>query len=155
MLFLNVSDPHDLANVFSHYFVRKVQSWPKILAPLYFFQITHNFLEKLFEIDKSILSHPSTGHSPRRILVCSGVFCQTPVGLSYVSLSAVESWVSNHRTPFHLVGDGWCELKLSYLVSEGQLESVWQLIEVVSPPFEHSFAAIFDQVFSCGHIQGG
>ena len=25
---------------------RAIQSWPKILAPLHFFQITHNFLEK-------------------------------------------------------------------------------------------------------------
>ena len=40
-------------------------------------------------------------------------------------------------------------MKLSYL------ESVWQLIEVLSPLFEQSFAAIFDQVFSCGHVQGG
>ena len=30
-------------------------------------------------------------------------------------------------------------MKLSYLVSEGQLESVWQLIEVLSPPFKQSF----------------
>ena len=103
-----------------------------------------------------IWSHLSTGHSPRRILTYSGVLWQTPVRLSYVSLSAVgSSWVSYHRTPFHLVDDEWCKLKLSYLVSESQLESVWQLIEVLSPPFEQSFAAIFNQVFSCGHVQGG
>ena len=34
-------------------------------------------------------------------------------------------------------------------MSEGQLESVWHLIEVLSLPFGQSFAAIFDQVFSC------
>ena len=33
-------------------------------------------------------------------------------------------------------------MKLLYLVSEGQLESVWQLIEVLSPPFKQSFATI-------------
>ena len=92
-----------------------------------------------------IWSHRCTGHSPRKILACSGVFWQTPVGLSYVSLSAVgSSWVSYHRISFHGDGDRWCEIKLSYLVSEGQLESVWQFIEVLSPPF----AAIFDEVFS-------
>uniref|UniRef100_A0A8C4WXJ8 C2H2-type domain-containing protein n=1 Tax=Eptatretus burgeri TaxID=7764 RepID=A0A8C4WXJ8_EPTBU len=31
-----------------------------------------------------------TGHSPRRILACSGVFCQTPIRLSYVSFS--QQW---------------------------------------------------------------
>ena len=71
-----------------------------------------------------IWSHLSLGHSPRRILACSGVFWQTPVGLSSVSLSAVgSSWVSYQRSPFHRVGDGWCELKLSYLVFEGQVQS--------------------------------
>uniref|UniRef100_A0A8C4QH13 non-specific serine/threonine protein kinase n=1 Tax=Eptatretus burgeri TaxID=7764 RepID=A0A8C4QH13_EPTBU len=74
---------------------------------------------------------------------------------SYCASAVGSSWVSDHRTPFHRVGDRWCELKLSYLVSEGQLESVWQLIEVLSPPFEHYFAAIFDQVLSCGHVKGG
>ena len=29
-------------------------------------------------------------------------------------------------------------MKLSYLVSEGQFEYVWQLNEVLSPPFEQS-----------------
>ena len=38
-------------------------------------------------------------------------------------------------------------MKLSYLVSERQLESVWQLIEVLSPLFQQSFVAIFNQLF--------
>ena len=102
-----------------------------------------------------IWSHLSTGHSPRGILACSGVFLQTPVRLSYVYVSvSLSSGVLLGLLPWNPLSSSWrwMVLKMSYLVPEGQLESVWQLIEVLSPPFKQSFSVIFNQVFSCGHV---
>ncbi len=54
-----------------------------------------------------LLSRLSTVRSPRRIVVLSHKFWQTPVLLFYAFVSAVvSSWVSYHSVPFHSDGDG-------------------------------------------------